>query len=252
MILFLAITDPNQRTVITGRAQFDRMGTVNIQTGDWVPLDGPTAPGGIIDDLVIAPAATDTLFALLPGRNSERLFRSDNGSLSWRQVYTFTTTTTSTIDNLSLDPSNPENFYVGGKAGLYHSPNGGVSWTQVYTLGEVSAVVSPTLLYAGGEIAPGDENCIDGSYFGVARSQDGGTNWDMSPVGCASLLSVMKVEPGNHDVIYVGGSTANRPASLLLRSEDGGQSWVDLINSAPGRTGNILSLIIDPQNPLNL
>jgi hypothetical protein len=33
--------------------------------GNWTLLDAPTAPGGIVDELVEAPGSADTLYALL-------------------------------------------------------------------------------------------------------------------------------------------------------------------------------------------
>ena len=216
------------------------------QTEDWAAVNNPTTPGGIVDSVAISPSNPDRLYTLLSGLNGEGLFRSDNAALSWQPAYTFTVP----VDELGINPANPNIVYAGGGDGLYRSLDSGLSWTQTYTVGQVLAVISPTLFYAGGLIAPPDENCFDG-HTGMARSLDGGGHWQMTPLGCLGNINVLAVDPGNPKALYIGTSgVAGKPIALLY-SQDGGITWIS-------RTRHGLSewpfqdLLIDPDNSSKL
>lgn len=214
----------------------------------WTFLDGPTAPGGTVDAIAVAPSAPDALYALMRGHAGERLFRSDDAALTWQQAYTFT----AAVDAVAVDPVDPATLYAGAPDGLFRSTDGGLSWTQVYTVGAVFAVASPTLLYTGGQIAgPNpDAECYTG-YFGVARSDDGGATWRMTPIGCAADLTVIAVHPQNSNIVYAGGSDWTGRVPLLLRSANGGITWTRLPLTTLG-SHSVVELVLDPTQPERL
>jgi len=136
---------------------------------------------------------------------------------------------------------------------LFRSTDSGLSWTQVYTLGQVVEVVSSTLIYAAGMIPSDLAGCFFGNYS-FARSADGGATWDVYPVGCLTMLSFIMTEPGNPDVIYMGGSydPINYSCGLWV-SRDRGQTWSMIFPPELGFGGGPpISLAIDPLDAQHL
>jgi photosystem II stability/assembly factor-like uncharacterized protein len=162
-------------------------------------------------------------------------------------VYTFAVS----VNNLALDPTNPSNLYAGGSGHLFHSTDDGLSWAQVYNLGEIVSVISSTLVLAGGQVAPPDQSCFSGVQS-IAYSQDSGLTWTTTFTGCVSALTLIKYHPNQPEVIYVGGSDRENKFPLLLRSADGGYSWVSLLSQREIAGGPMQSLVIDFQNPMRL
>lgn len=214
--------------------------------GEWQHLSGPTYPGGVVDDLAISPADSDQIYALLQGINGKRLYHSQDETLSWQQVYTFS----QTVDEIALDTLDPAKLYAGGPETLLRSSNSGLSWTQVYTLGEVVEVISPTLLIAGGQVAPADNNCPSG-YRALARSLDGGDTWQRSYIGCMDALTLIVPQPGDPKTIYLGGEI-NEKYPMLLRCTNEGPACESLLTNQPFGGSALLSLLISAQDPMRM
>ena len=210
----------------------------------WVQLPAPTAPGGTVQDLAVAQAAPQTIYALLQGPPAPRLFRSQDAALSWTQRYTFT----QQVDNIALDPADPASIYAGGQAGLFHSPDSGLSWTQVYTLGQVVEVVSSTLIYVGGQAAA-SPGCIYGEPL-IAHSSDGGNSWQPNSLGCQGELRAITVHPTNPGQLYAATNLDSK-LQQIWHSGDSGQTWQALL-PAYFMYGQIFSLVIDPGMPQNI
>jgi photosystem II stability/assembly factor-like uncharacterized protein len=206
----------------------------------WMPLAQPAVPGGTVVDLAISPTVSETLYSLMEELDGPRLFRSLDAAQNWEKRYTFT----QTMISLAVDPFISTTVYAGGESGLYRSLDGGLSWTQVYTLGQVFTVVSPTLIYAGGQIAPPIPYSCWSGEIGVGRSQDGGLTWQESSLGCQGELNVMAFEPGNPLTLYVGGSL-DWKTPTLWRSTDSGEHWESLSDDLYPHSP-IQSLAIDP------
>jgi photosystem II stability/assembly factor-like uncharacterized protein len=209
----------------------------------WIPLAQPTVPGGTVIDLAISPTVSETLYSLMEGKDGSRLFRSLDAAQNWEERYAFT----QTMINLAVDPFISTTVYAGSQSGLYRSLDGGLSWTQVYTLGQVFVVVSPTLIYAGGQIAPPIPYSCWSGEIGVARSLDGGLTWQESSLGCQGELNVMAIEPGNPITLYVGGGL-DWKTPTLWRSINGGVTWEFLADNL-WMQSPFQSMAIDPQNP---
>jgi photosystem II stability/assembly factor-like uncharacterized protein len=219
---------------------------------NWTLLDGPAAPGGIVDDLVETPQSLGTLYALFRDRSGERLFRSLDASLTWQQVYTFT----AQVNHLSVAPAISTTLFAGGQEGTFRSINGGLSWVQVNVLGEALAVAPDAAVFTTGKISAGD-SC---NTYAVARSSNNGDDWQTSLLDCIGGITQLEIDPTNSETIYAAGYiTETEPrfgtpisVTRLWRSQDGGQTFTTLLNDGISHYGKPTSLVIDPQSPQRL
>lgn len=157
------------------------------------------------------------------------LFRTSPGDGEWQSL------TRGLPQNVEaraflVHPHKPDVIYAGTQDGPYRSTDGGDSWERL-GFPERGAVVwslafhptRPNVMYAG--VAP----------VGIYRSENGGDTWhrlhgarspEHCPMGFPTRTVRIVVDPGRPDDIY-----AALEVSGVIRSSDGGETWVDL--SAP-------------------
>ncbi|MDP9088241.1 MAG: sialidase [Pseudomonadota bacterium] len=187
------------------------------------------------------------------------------------------------IGAIALDPSNSKNVWVGtGESwtrnsvsvgdGIYKSTDGGETWVHA-GLPEseriAKIVVDPRsadTVYA----------CVPGRLWGdtadrgVYKTSDGGKHWNLVlkggnlSTGCGSLA----MDPRNPDVLMAGlwdfrrkgwtfrsgGDGAKAPSgSAIMRSSDGGKTWVELTagtnKGLPAKPYGRIALAYAPSNP---
>ena len=97
---------------------------------------------------------------------------------------------------------------------------------------------------------------------GVWRTIDGGATWtplwDQQPSMGVGQPSAIAIDPNNTDVLYVGANSRFQQGQGILKSTDGGGSWIVLGSGFPANnTGNSLALfqgqnvnaiIVEPSN----
>ncbi|MDQ6892914.1 MAG: hypothetical protein M3167_09580 [Acidobacteriota bacterium] len=114
------------------------------------------------------------------------------------------------------DPTAPAILYAGTSGGALRSTDGGVSWgiaNEGLSALPVSALATDSrlrsVIWAG----------IDAIPAAVARSDDGGGSWSVSPLpGATGVLSIA-TDAGNPNVVYAAAPNA------VFRSDDGGVHW---------------------------
>jgi photosystem II stability/assembly factor-like uncharacterized protein len=183
------------------------------------------------------------------------IYRSLDSGATWQRVlYKDQDTGGSAVE---IDPLNPQivyaalwqarlgpwedkNEYNGTGGGLFKSSDGGTTWRKLSAglpenLSQINFALAPSAanrLYAVvGTTEPGDYSSAAG--LGVFRSDDAGESWtritnDPRPalrIGGGDL-PIVRVDPGNPDVLYSTGIVATR-------SSDGGKTWMSL-RGAPG------------------
>lgn len=201
------------------------VGVAHAHNDEWDYLDGPRAHGGVVNALIVAPSQPDTLFTIVDGGPGQRLFRSDDGAISWRRIITLTGTLSGTITSLAVDALNPETIYAGSSGSLFLSSNGGISWSTIYTMGAAISLASSTHIYVADKIGEPDDVCKFG-YFGVATSKNKGQSWSVMPVGCAQSLPFLTTHPQNANLVYIGGS--DDKWGVVFRSTNGGATFTSL------------------------
>ncbi len=204
--------------------------------GGWRFLNGPVAPGGNVMDIAVSPADPDRILALVMDADAydhptSYLFRSDDGAMTWRQVHAFDGGVLGGVLDVALDPNDAEVALAGRKDALYRTGDGGLSWTQVYTMGQAVAITPNGDYYAAGPVALYDAGCHD-KVVGIARSQDAGQTWQLLHHFCATQAVRIEADPASDSGVYVAAQWGTNKREYLLRSDDGGATWTDVLSDS--------------------
>ncbi len=201
----------------------------------WYAI-GPA--GGDVRGIALNPANPSEMYAVT-GAHRSKIYKSDNSGQTWE----LRIIVDSYLCHIAIAPSNPDIVYALGMNSVFKSADRGATWKE-YQLGassygyEGEIAVSRTnpqrvfacgySLYSAGGVCPA-----------IFKSTDGGLSWSTkvlspsSPFGGAHALAL---DPGNDNVIYVGGadSSGSESPARLFRSVDGGNSWTNISGSIDG------------------
>jgi len=153
--------------------------------------------------------------------------KSTNSGTNW-------TSETLTVDTsyaycLAIDPTNPNNVYVGGyrrTAGtytptVYKSTDGGNSFALAG-----SFTGTPYYVYSVAVHQTNSNYVYAGTLYGVYRSTNGGTSWTQTSTGNYNYS--ISTTPVNANLLYAGGY------GIIYRSTDAGATW---LSSSTGLAG---------------
>ncbi len=165
-----------------------------------------------VNDLIVTPENCNTVYAATA--EEEFLVKTTDAGATWEINQS---NIGASFDVLTVDPNNPSVFYAGLNTSisgyyLFKGQNNGLWWTGPIKFVECKGNACYTEI-TDILVKPGDPNSILVStqpYFlssgltgfgTIARSTDGGTNWD-------ELIhapgSAMAVDPQNPDIVYIG------------------------------------------------
>jgi hypothetical protein len=162
------------------------------------------------------------------------------------------------ITDLEMHPDDLQTIYAGAASGgIFKSTNQGQSWEAIFddaaslSIGDIAFAPSDrNILYIGtGEAnAGGGSLAYDG--LGVYKSTNAGLSWDHLGLEEVGSIGRVAIDPQNSDKVFVaamGDLFGNNPERGLYRTEDGGQSWeqVLFLNDSTGA----IDVIVHPQNP---
>ncbi len=238
---------------------------------------GSAAMSGRVSALAAVPGK-DGKTTLFVGAASGGVWKSSDGGTTFKPV--FDKQPVQSIGAIALDPSNPQNVWVGtGEPwtrnsvsvgnGVYKSTDGGDTWSY---LGLPESERVAKIL-----VDPRDGNtvyaCVPGKLWsdsaerGLYKTRDGGKSWNLVlkgknlSTGCASI----GFDPKNPDVLFAGlwdfrrkgwtfrsgGESPQTPSgSGLFRSADGGASWTEVTDAAnkgfPGKPYGRIAVAVAP------
>jgi len=144
------------------------------------------------------------------------------------------------VHRTMIHPSNPKFLYAVTGRGLYVSPEAGATWEQWtrredeiggYPDGFVFRPSDPkTIFMTAAHDAPGTWRTTHFAGARISRSTDGGRSWEILRNGLpdrmqASIEAFCLEEAGNSFALF-----AATTAGEILSSEDGGESWKQIIS----------------------
>lgn len=187
-------------------------GTVGIGA---VPAAAHT-PHDHIVDIAVSPEFAEDGTAYTISR--EYVLRTTDGGDTWTRLHRG-------LDNkvqpsgIEIDRDDPDRVYVSTRGdGVFRSDDGGDSWERAAPIGPEAMNVR--FLW----VSPhdGDRLYASNPMAGVWTSGDGGDSWTSVERFESQLVLAMAFHPARPELVYAGGDGA------LVRSDDGGASWVDV------------------------
>ena len=160
------------------------------------------------------------------------------------------------INTVISHPQNPNIIYAGcAKGGVFRTLDNGESWQPIFDEQPFLAIghiafnpQNPDEVF----VATGDPN-ISISFAvgdGIYKSSDGGQTWENIGLAEQRIATKIRINPDNPDVMYVGtmGDPMQRDGNRgLYRTEDGGQTWEQILFVADD--AGIIDLVMHPENP---
>ena len=228
---------------------------------------GPAFMSGRIADVAIDPTNESTWYV---AAGSGGVWKTTNAGVTFTPI--FDNQGSYSIGCVTIDPSDPMIIWVGtGEEGggrhfgfgdgIYRSEDGGTTWEKrglpdSEHIGKI--IVHPDNSDVVFVAAQGPLWSAGGER-GFYKSTDGGKNWKKT-LGDDQFTGVgdIAIDPRNPDRIYAVTWQRQRTVAAMMgggvkngifRSEDGGETWIQLTNGLPsGKMGKI-GLTISPQQP---
>jgi photosystem II stability/assembly factor-like uncharacterized protein len=230
--------------------------------------EGPANIGARVNSLAIHPTNENIMYA---GFERGGVWKTTNGGTSWLPI--FDAESTLSGGDICLDPSNPNNVYVGtgdpsipfttfSGNGVYKSLNAGSTWANIglTAMGVISRVaVSPNnsnTIYAAAMGKP----FLRDNNRGLYKTTNGGTTWtQVLFINNETGITDMVINPTNPQEIYVAAMTCirsyteNKRASVetkILKTTNGGTTWTVVQGGLPvGEEHNRIGLTMCKSQP---
>ncbi len=159
-------------------------------------------------------------------------------------------------NTIAVHPQNENIMYAGfARGGVWKTTDGGLNWAPVFddqpflAIGDIEIDPSnPEVVYVG----TGDPNIssLPGIGNGLFKSEDGGLSWQHLGLEEQRIISQVRVNPQDPDIIYaaaMGLPFERNNQRGLYRSEDGGQSWEQVLFIS--NQAGIIDLAMHPADP---
>jgi hypothetical protein len=237
---YVTIDPNNTSTIYAGTGEYTTGSTGDglfrsLDAGvTWSRVATTAQVGTQITGIVIPPGTPNTIYV----SGNSGLYRSQDGGATWSQRLS------SSISSMAMSPTNP-NLLLAGRDGdsIYRTINGGNSFTKLTSthglptsgVGRIVLSFAPsdgTIAYAA--IASGS------NLLGFYRSSNSGFNWTQktatpnfpSPQAWYDLcVGVSRTDP---NIVFAGGVDKRYATAGMIRTTDGGDTWVDVSQGTLG------------------
>lgn len=201
--------------------------------------------------------ATDPAAAIYLAGSTDSLSSFSRRPSEWLSVSTDAAGTWSdlgadllgSVEDLAIDPTNPARLYAGTRRGFARSGDGGATW-------DCAVIAPPTAGGLAPAIAVDSVNAVTvdtatpgtlyaGTWEGVFKSLDFGTNWFLSSTGLVNqAVRVLELDPFAPTTLYAGTDGG------VFISTNGASAWRS-VNSGLGSL-SVRDLVADDTTPGSL
>jgi photosystem II stability/assembly factor-like uncharacterized protein len=244
LLLLLALLVPSDHAR-RGAADPDRHGRDERDyPSDWFGLQR-AFPSGTIDSRLVDAAVERVRFdraaqiaALRDARVGLAPLTDDavtTAALTWQQAGPYNIG--GRVTALAVVPGGTTAYLGAANGGVFKSTNSGTNWTPIFDGLEIYSIGALTLdpansstVYVGTGEANNSVDSYDGA--GLFRSQDGGSSWAYLGLQQTRRIARVAVDPANSQRIFVaamGTQFSTGPDRGLYRSEDGGNTWSQVL-----------------------
>lgn len=225
--------------------------TAEVKESEPRQWEGTGPWGGDVRAMVASPADSNVFYL---GTADGQIFQSTDGARTWRRLRPGLDKGGLSVDDIVIDPRNPQTIYAGAwavahdeESGVFKSTDGGQHWKLLNGTKRLSV--------RSLAIAPSDSSFLiagtandDPNLNGVFRSRDAGQNWErISPIGDREIRNIesVAIDPRDTSVIYAG------TWHLPWKTKDGGVTWRQTGNQIAGmiNDSDIFGISVDPNRP---
>ena len=222
----------------------------------WTLLGNSVFDRKEISRIVVDPANANIVYVATSGGADNGLgggmgvWKSTDGGTTWTDI----TTAISTVDYVSdlvMDPTNDLVLYAGfgfgggySSNGVYKTTNGGSTWTLLSGLpsGTSAGRVAIAISSNGQTLYADWSSSTTNGLLGLYQSINAGASWTWrinTPNflgGQGNYDNVLAVDPTNASRVYAAGGADynNHVDNSVLRSDDGGATWTNIIAGTNG------------------
>jgi uncharacterized protein (TIGR03437 family) len=237
------LIDPSNANIVYAGTALSAGGVWrSLDAGDtWAPMNlGLPEGDGAVDALALASGAP-----VLYARVGQRLFKSTDGAVSWRQQATLPGTGRA----FAIHPANSSLMIYAEGSQVFKSTDEGSNWIETATLPLFGDLLTAPMAIG---LDPADESVVyigvagpllfvgDVIVAGVYKSTDGGRRFRNVMEGQSARLAI---DPAGRANIY----STNTRTFEVCKSADRGSNW-KCTALAEGRGGGV-RLLIDPNAP---
>ncbi len=181
-----------------------------------------------VSGIAIHPSDSDTIYIATGDDDAGDsigvgVWKSTDGGATWNVAGFDPDNSPSRMNDIYINPDNPQQLWVATNSGLYRSPNGGSTWSLRLS-GNIRDM----------KVKPGDPStlyAVSSSTF--YKSTDGGTNFSPSMTGLPASSSrlVIDVTPADDSYVYLVRAAAGSSYGGVYRSTDSGDSFTQMANN---------------------
>ncbi len=228
---------------------------------------GPAFMSGRIADIAIVPDDDNVWYI---GVGSGGVWKTVNAGVTWQPI--FDDQQSYSIGCVALDPNNPSTVWVGtgenvgGRHvgfgdGIYRSRDAGANWENLGL--SKSEHISEIIVHPKNSdvvyVAAQGPLWTSGGERGFYKTIDGGKSWKRT-LGDEKWTGVtdIEIDPRDPNRIYAATWDRHRtvaaymgggPGTGLHRSDDGGETWIELSKGLPKSNMGKIGLAVSPHQP---